>query len=169
MKDLFRRRSARPLLAAAVALVVAAMGAGLYLQYAVGLEPCPLCVLQRVGFVLTGIVALLGALVARGRAAQIVASLLALLPAVAGGAVAVWHTWLTMFPPASATCGRPFEWFHEDFPLAVWLPKLFRGAGDCLHQDWTLLGLSIPQWSVLVFAALIALLAAALVRAARSR
>ena len=106
---------------------------------------------------------------ARGRVAQIVASLLALVATLAGGGVAVWHTWLTMFPPASFSCGRPFEWFHDDFLLAVWLPKLFRGAGDCLHQNWTLLGLSIPQWSVLVFAALLALLVAALWRAGRAR
>ncbi|MFN9481112.1 MAG: disulfide bond formation protein B [Betaproteobacteria bacterium] len=169
MNAVFRRRSARPLLAAAAALTVAAMGAGLYLQYAVGLEPCPLCVLQRVGFVLAGLIALLGALAARGRVAQIVASLLALVATLAGGGVAVWHTWLTMFPPASFSCGRPVEWFHDDFLLAVWLPKLFRGAGDCLHQNWTLLGLSIPQWSVLVFAALLALLVAALWRAGRAR
>ena len=69
------------------------------------------------------------------------------------------------FPPASMSCGRPFEWFNEDFPLIVWLPKIFRGDGDCLAVDWTLLGLSIPQWSIVVFVALLALLVVALRRA----
>jgi disulfide bond formation protein DsbB len=157
----------RRLFAAAVLLVVGAMGAGLYAQYAVGLEPCPLCVLQRVGFVAAGLLALPAALFSRSRATQLVFGALALLAALAGGAVAVWHTWLTMFPPDSFSCGRPFEWFSDDFPLAVWLPKLFRGAGDCLHQDWTLLGLSIPQWSILLFAGLLLLLGAALRQALR--
>ena len=85
--------------------------------------------------------------------------------ALAGLGVAIWHNYLILFPPASMSCGRPFEWFNEDFPLIVWLPKIFRGDGDCLAVDWTLLGLSIPQWSVVVFVALLALLVVAFRRA----
>jgi disulfide bond formation protein DsbB len=158
----------RRLFTAAVLLVVGAMGAGLYAQYGIGLEPCPLCVLQRVGFVAAGLLALVAALFAH-RAVQLAFGSLALLAALAGGAVAVWHAWLTLYPPESFSCGRPFEWFSDDFPLAVWLPKLFRGAGDCLHQDWTLLGLSIPQWSIALFAGLLLLLGGAVRLAARRR
>ena len=72
--------------------------------------------------------------------------------------MAVWHVWILAFPPESMSCGRPFEWFHDDFPLAVWLPRLFRGDGDCLNTDWSLLGLGIPHWSLIGFAIVLALL-----------
>lgn len=159
----------RGALAAAAALTVAAMGAGLYVQYVVGLAPCPLCVLQRVGFIASGAAALVGALLARARPAQAASAALALAAALAGGGVAAWHTWLLARPREGMSCGRPFEWFHEDFPLAVWLPRLFRGDGDCFDESWTLLGLSVPHWSLLVFAALVALTGWALAAALRRR
>ncbi len=145
--------------AAVVALIIAAMAMGMYLQYVVDLEPCPLCVLQRLGYVVTGLLALPGTVFALGARAQRLLAGLALLTAVAGGAVATWHAYLVVYPPASMTCGRPFQWFDDDFPLVLWLPKLFRGQGDCLRVDWTLLGLNIPQWALLVFVAISVLLA----------
>lgn len=162
------RLSPRALLVLAVAVVSASMAGGLFVQHVIGLEPCPLCVLQRVGFIGCGAIALAGALLARGPRGQLAATGLAAVPALGGGGVAVWHNWLVLNPPESMTCGRPFEWFHEDFPLAVWLPKLFRGAGDCLHNDWTLLGLSVPQWAIVMFAILLATLLVAALRAWRA-
>jgi disulfide bond formation protein DsbB len=149
------------------ALAAAALAAGLYVQYVVGLAPCPLCVLQRMGYIAAGTFALAGAVVARGRLAQAVSAVLALGAALAGGAIAAWHTWLLAHPREGMSCGRPFEWFHEDFPLAVWLPRLFRGDGDCFDESWTLLGLAIPHWSLLVFTALIAMSAWGLTVAVR--
>jgi len=55
------------------------------------------------------------------------------------------------------TCGRPFQWFHEEFPLGTWLPKLFAGEGDCLKIEWSLFGLSIPDLSLIAFLLLLAL------------
>ena len=153
------RLSYRLLFAAVVALVIAAMTMGMYLQYVADLEPCPLCVLQRLGYVVTGLLALPGTVFALGALAQRLLAGLALLTAVAGGAVAAWHAYLIAYPPESMTCGRPFQWFDDDFPLVVWLPRLFRGQGDCLRVDWTLLGLNIPLWALLVFVAISMLLA----------
>lgn len=144
---------------------VGAMAFGLYLQHVEGLAPCPLCVLQRVGFVGCGIVAGAGALFARRARALKLAALGAALFALAGLGVAVWHNVLIWFPPDSLSCGRPFEWFSDDFPLVVWLPKIFRGDGDCLAVEWHLLGLTIPQWSVVIFVGLLAFLAIAFRRA----
>jgi len=150
--------SARRIFLLAVILVVVAMASALYLQYTVGLPPCPLCVIQRMGYIAAAIFALLAALVARGTLARPLLGMLAMISAVAGGGVAVWHAWLLAYPPESLSCGRPFEWFSDDFPLVTWLPKLFRGDGDCLAVDWKFLGLGVPHLSALAFLALTALL-----------
>lgn len=136
------------------------MAGALYFQHVLGLAPCPLCVLQRVAIIGVGLAAALGLLVAGARA-QLLAATLAIVLAVVGGGIAAWHSWILAFPPESMTCGRPFQWFHEDFPLVQWLPKLFRGDGDCLAVDWTLLGLAIPHLSLLAFVALLVMAAAA--------
>lgn len=141
-------------LALSVAVVVLSMGSALYVQYVLGLEPCPLCVLQRVAIIGVGIVAGLGLLAARARW-QFVAAATAIIIALVGAAVAGWHSWILAFPPESLSCGRPFQWFHEDFPLALWLPKLFAGEGDCLAVDWTFLGLAIPHLSLIAFVLLV--------------
>jgi protein dithiol:quinone oxidoreductase len=161
--------SARAALAAVAAFAVLAMAVALYLQYGLDLKPCPLCVMQRIALILAGAIALVGALLARGRGAQFVFLGGSLLAALAGAGVATWHVWILTFPPESMSCGRPFEWFHEDFPLALWLPRLFRGDGDCFSTEWSLLGLGIPHWSLVGFGFVIALLLVGLRAAARAR
>ncbi len=149
-----RPASPRGWLALSVAIVVLSMSGALYFQYVLELEPCPLCVLQRVAIIGVGIVAALGLLAAPPRG-QLIAAVLAMVVALAGTAVAGWHSWILAFPPEALSCGRPFQWFHDDFPLAVWLPKLFAGEGDCLAVDWTFFGLAIPHLSLIAFALLI--------------
>ena len=166
--DLIRAATPRALLALIVAAVVLAMAGGLFFQHVLQLEPCPLCVLQRVAFVGVGIFAALGLLM-RGARGQLMAALLAAVWSLIGAGIAAWHSWILVYPPESMSCGRPFEWFHDDFPLSVWLPKLFAGHGDCLRVDWTFLGLAIPHMSLIAFVLLIAVTALAAVRAWRQR
>jgi disulfide bond formation protein DsbB len=166
--DLIRAATPRALLALIVAAVVLAMAGGLFFQHVLQLEPCPLCVLQRVMFIGVGIFAALG-LLAKGARGQLVAALLAAVCSLIGAGIAGWHSWILVYPPESMSCGRPFEWFHDDFPLAVWLPKLFAGHGDCLRVDWTFLGLAIPHMSLIAFVLLLAVTALAVVRAWRQR
>jgi disulfide bond formation protein DsbB len=154
--------TARQALAAVAAFTVVAMLVALYLQHVVGLKPCPLCVLQRIALILAGSIALLGAVLARRRAGLLGSTLAAGAAALAGTGVAIWHVWILAYPPESMSCGRPFQWFHDDFPLATWLPRLFRGDGDCLSTDWSLLGLGIPHWSLIGFLIVLALLGLAL-------
>ena len=161
--------SARRLLLASVLLVVVAMGSALYLQYVVGLSPCPLCVIQRMGFIAAAIFALLAAIAGAGGIPRLALGTLAIISAIAGGGVAAWHAWLLAHPPETLGCGRPFEWFSDDFPLVTWLPKLFRGDGDCLAVDWTFLGLNVPHLSALTFLALIVLLVSAAAETVRDR
>ena len=149
-----RRASPRALLALMVAFVVLSMAGGLFFQHVLMLQPCPLCVIQRVAIIGVGLFAAIG-VVLPGARGQLVAALLATLSALGGAGVASWHSWILVYPPESMSCGRPFEWFHKDFPLETWLPKLFAGHGDCLKVDWTFLGLAIPNLSLIAFTMLI--------------
>lgn len=151
-----------------ILLVAAAIGSALYLQYVEGLAPCPLCVIQRMGFLAAALFALLAALAGRGTARPAF-GVLALLSALAGAGVSAWHAWLLAHPPETLGCGRPFEWFSDDFPLVTWLPKLFRGDGDCLDVSWSLFGLGVPHLAGLAYIVLIVLLILATVAAARER
>lgn len=151
-------------LAFIVAITAASMGGALYFQHVLGLQPCPLCVLQRIAIIFTGVFAAIGLLV-RGPRGQILASVLTAISALIGAGIAGWQSWILIYPPEALSCGRPFQWFHDDFPLSEWLPKLFRGDGDCLAVDWTLFGLAIPNLSLLAFILLLALALVALRKA----
>jgi disulfide bond formation protein DsbB len=152
-----------------VLLVIAAMGAGYYIQHGLGIEPCPLCIVQRFAFIGVGLVALIGATLAAHRVASLVIAALTSLLALAGAGVAGWHIWIKANPPESFSCGRPFAWMIENMPLTQVVPKLFKGEADCLQESWTLLGLGIPHWSFILFLILVALANFALVQALRTK
>lgn len=134
---------------------------GLYLQHSVGLEPCPMCIVQRYAFILVALLALAGALT--GATKTRTGLLLAMLVfAVFGAFVAARQSWLQWFPPEVYACGRDFYGMIESFPLSRVIPMIFRGSGDCSAVDWTFLGLSIANWSFLHFV-LLAVLAGLLV------
>ncbi len=130
---------------------LAMLAFGLYLQHVVGLEPCPMCIVQRYALVLVGAVAGVTAFV-RSRGALMAGSLLGLLAAGFGAFVAARQSWLQWYPPEVASCGRDFYGMIETFPLKRAIPMIFRGSGDCTKIDWTFLGGSIANWSFLWFA-----------------
>ncbi len=152
-----------------VLLVIVAMGAGYYIQHGLGIEPCPLCIVQRFAFIGVGLVALIGATLAAHHVASLVIAALTSLLALAGAGVAGWHIWIKANPPESFSCGRPFAWMIENMPLTQVVPKLFKGEADCLQESWTLLGLGIPHWSFILFLILVALANFALVQALRTK
>jgi disulfide bond formation protein DsbB len=126
------------------------LGFGMYLQHVVGLEPCPMCIVQRYAMTLIGIVALLG-LVWRSILGHRVLAVLSVLLALGGAFVAARQTWLQWYPPEVASCGRDFYGMIESFPLQRAIPLIFRGSGDCSAVDWTFLGGSIANWSFVAF------------------
>ena len=147
-----------PRLVFAAIFVAAAclIGFGLYLQEQEGLDPCPMCILQRYAFISLGLVALVGAIHGpKGLAARIYGGLVGLI-AIAGGGVAVRHSWVQHFPPKVETCGADLDFIVSSFPLSKALPKIFQGTGSCSTVDWTMLGLSIPEWAFVWFAAFLA-------------
>lgn len=140
-----------------VLLVCIALGAGYFIQHALGVEPCPLCIVQRFAFLGVGLAALLAVLLQRRHVAFYFFSVLSVLGALAGAGVAGWHLWIKSHPPESFSCGRPFAWMIENMPLTQSLPKLFRGEADCLQDQWTFWGLGIPHWSLLLFVLMVIL------------
>jgi disulfide bond formation protein DsbB len=123
---------------------------GLYLQHVVGLEPCPMCIVQRYALVLVALVSGITAF-ARGRGALMAGSALMLLISGFGAFVAARQSWLQWFPPETASCGRDLYGMIETFPLKRAIPMIFKGSGDCTKIDWTFLGGSIANWSFLWF------------------
>ncbi|MCK2087516.1 disulfide bond formation protein B [Thauera aromatica] len=147
---------ARVLYLALFLIAAGLLGFGLYLQHVVGLEPCPMCIMQRYAFALAAVLALLAAAHGPGRSGVRAYAALIGLAALGGGAIAAWQSWLQIDPPAIPECGPGLEFMLESFPLAEALPMIFRGAGDCAVIDWTFLGLSIANWSLLSFGATLA-------------
>ena len=147
---------------------VALLAFGMYLQHVVGLEPCPMCIVQRYALVLIAVCAGLWAASTR-KCLQVCGSVLLVLLACAGAFVAARQSWLQWYPPEVVSCGRDLYGMIETFPLKRALPMIFRGGGDCTKVDWTFLGGSIANWSFLWFGAM-ALVGSALVwRQARHR
>ena len=119
------------------------------------LEPCPLCILQRIAVVGMGLVFLLAALHSPSGVGRFAYALLLALPMSLGAIVAGRHAWLQMLPEEQVpACGPGLDYMWENFPLADVINMVFRGSGECADVDWQLLGLSMPAW---VFIAVIAL------------
>ncbi len=126
------------------------LGFALYLQHVGGLEPCPMCIVQREVFIAVAVVAAICGLL-KGRIAHLIGSgLLALLAAV-GAFVAAKQSLLQWNPPDNFSCGRDLYGMIEAFPLSRVIPMVLKGSGDCSKVDWTFLTLSIANWSFVCF------------------
>ena len=140
----------RRVLALICAVCIAMLAFGLYLQHVAGLEPCPMCIVQRYALILVAVVAGITAFASR-RPLLVVGSGLMALMASLGAFVAARQSFLQWFPPEVASCGRDLYGMIETFPLKRVIPMIFNGSGDCTKIDWTFLGLSIANWSFVAF------------------
>jgi disulfide bond formation protein DsbB len=127
------------------------LGFGLYLQHVVGLEPCPMCIVQRYAMLLIAIIAGVAAATSK-KILHLGGTGLMLITAGFGAFVAARQSWLQWYPPEVASCGRDFYGMIENFPLQRAIPMIFKGSGDCSKVDWTFLGGSIANWSFVCFA-----------------
>ena len=125
----------------------------LYLEHVQGLEPCPLCVFQRVGLIGMGLIALLAFI--HNPISNAMKRGYALLAAVAIGwsvAVAARHVWLQHLPPDKVpSCGPGLNYLVDALPFNAVLKEGLSGSGDCAVIDWTFLGQSMPFWSLIYF------------------
>ena len=140
-----------------------------YMQEELGLEPCPMCVLSRYTFISIGVASLVGAIHGpRGGALKAYAIVVSVLAAIGIG-ISARHSYLQHFPPKIETCGADIGFMLQNLPLSKSFPKIFQGTGSCTAVDWQFLGLSIPEWAGVWFAALaLAVLWLAFVRARRA-
>jgi disulfide bond formation protein DsbB len=141
--------------AAGAVVCAALLGFGYYLQYARGLEPCPLCHLQRGFFYVVMALFILAAVHGPRRTAAIVYGVVTALFATGGAAAASRQVWLQHLPPDKVPqCGPDLFFMLENFPLGTTLQKLIQGTGECANVDWTFLGMSIAEWSLVWFVVL---------------
>lgn len=148
------KTSKSALLAVAVA-ALALLAAALYLQHVEKMQPCPLCVIQRYAFAAVALICLVSA--ALPRSAAKAGAGLGAIAALSGAGVAGWHLWIKAHPAVS--CGiDPLETSLNTIPTAKLLPFLFQADGLCTTEYAPILGLSIPQWSLAWFVALIIVL-----------
>lgn len=136
---------------------VVAMLFALWLQHYQHLEPCPLCIFQRVAMMATGAVALLAFLHGPARTGRRVYAGLTLLAVAGGVTVAGRHVWLQHLPPDQVpACGPGLDYWLDTFPLHEVMSKVFKGSGECAVVDWTFLGVSLPEWTLATFLGLAA-------------
>ncbi|MFN7855571.1 MAG: disulfide bond formation protein B [Acidovorax sp.] len=157
----------RRVLALISAACVAMLAFGMYLQHVVGLEPCPMCIVQRYALICVAVFALLAS--AGGNKSWWMGwGALALLLSGFGAFVAARQSWLQWYPPEVATCGRDFYGMIENYPISRSIPMIFRGSGDCTAIDWTFLGGSIANWSFVCFVGFALVLVLLLARSAKT-
>lgn len=146
---------------------VGVLGIALYLQTTHYLLPCPLCVIQRFAYWAIGLTAL-AAFVHNpsGLPRRLYSGLIGLF-ALTGLGVAVRHLWIIAHPEQAGCSISPLETFLNNLPTAQLWPTMFEANGDCADAAWTLLTLTIPEWSALACAGY-ALLAGYLLVSARS-
>ena len=132
---------------AGFAVCAALLGYALYSQHVLGLEPCPLCILQRIAVLATGLLFLGAALHRPGRGGAVAWGLLIALVTIIGSAIAGRHVWITAQPPGTvAECGASLDYMLEVLPLREVLAKVLTGSGECGKVNWRFLGLSMPAW-----------------------
>lgn len=137
------------------AICAGLLGFGYYLQFYQGLEPCPLCIFQRVAFIALGCCFLLAGLHNAGPIGARLWGVLIGLAGLAGAAIATRHVWIQSLPDDQVPeCGPGLDYMLEAFPLADTLRMVFTGSGECHEISWSFLGLSMPAWALICFVGL---------------
>lgn len=123
------------------------MAYALYSQHVLGLEPCPLCVFQRIGVMVLGAVFLVAAVHNPRGWGRIVYGVLIGLTSLATAGVAARHVYVQSLPPGSVpSCGAPLDVMWQFSPWLEVVKKVLTGGGECQDVNWEFLGLSMPAW-----------------------
>ena len=131
------------------------MGWALWLQYGMGLEPCPLCVFQRIAVSAIGITFLIAFVHNPQPLGAAIYAGLVLVFAGGGMAFAGRQVWLQSLPKDQVpACGMGFSYMIDTMPFLDVLKKVFAGSGECAEKGWELLGLAIPGWTFVFFIAM---------------
>ncbi|MBN8412181.1 disulfide bond formation protein B [Halomonas denitrificans] len=133
------------------------MAVALVLEHVVGLEPCPLCVFQRVAVIAAGVVFAIAALHGpEGRLAGAVYSIVAAIAVLSGAGLAMRHLWLQSLPADQVpSCGPGLDYMVDILPLSQVVSMVLTGSGECAEVGGRLLGLSLPGWTLIGFVVLL--------------
>ena len=126
------------------------MSYALYAEHFLGLEPCPMCIFQRISTILLGLTFLLGCFHFSSSFSRILISCLILITSLSGILVASRHVWLQNLPPEKVPgCGPGLDFMVENFALGEVFEMVFSGSGECANVDWSFIGLSMPAWVII--------------------
>jgi disulfide bond formation protein DsbB len=139
------------LLGSAGCVFLLSMGA--YFQFVQGLDPCPLCISQRIAIFLTGLVFMVAvALNPKEQKGINRYAIIGALTALGGASISTRHIWIQNLPPDQVPeCKPALEYMLQNFPLMETVKLMLSGTGDCAKVDWTMLGFSMPVWTLLAF------------------
>ena len=129
----------------------ALMGYALFAQYFLNLEPCPLCIFQRVAVIAMGIIFLACSLIEpKSYLARLISSILFVISGSFGIGVASRHVWLQSLPSDQVPgCGPGLDFMISTFPINEVFQMVFNGSGECANVDWSFLSLSMPAWVII--------------------
>ncbi|MAP35458.1 MAG: disulfide bond formation protein B [Halomonas sp.] len=143
----------RPTALAGVAFCVLMMAVALSLEHIVGLEPCPLCIFQRVAVIAAGLVLAVAAIHnPKGGVGRGIYGLLGLAAVGTGAFIAGRHVWLQGLPADEVpSCGPGLDYMMDILPMQEVVAMVLTGSGECAEIDFMLLGLSLPAWTLIGF------------------
>lgn len=129
----------------------------LFIQTKYTLDPCPLCITQRMFFMGLGVLFLIHAFLPKVSFLQKTFTLFEVLTALGGAGWALRHWYLQANKESMIVdCGVGFDYMFENFPLEKMFTLIFKGTGDCAAIDWTFLGLTLPQLALIAFVGFVA-------------
>ncbi|MDZ4142211.1 MAG: disulfide bond formation protein B [Methylotenera sp.] len=130
----------------------AVVALALVIQTHYKLEPCPLCITQRMFFMGLGLLFLIAAFIMPATLLSKLLTVLQVATALGGAGWAIRHWYLQAHKAEIiADCGVGFDYMFENFPLKKMFTLIFKGTGDCAAIDWTFLGLTLPQMGLITF------------------
>ena len=132
------------------------LGFGYYLQFAQGLEPCPLCIFQRIAYIAVSVIAIAGLIHGPRKTGIYIYNSLISISALIGGGIAGWQVYLQHLPPDQVPeCGPGLDYMLDMLPIMDVIKTAFTGSGECAEVSWTFLTFSIPEWSLLCFSLIV--------------
>lgn len=131
---------------------VALLASAYYFQFALDMEPCPLCIMQRVATAMVAIGCFAAFFLAERALPLLIASIWTLLSSFFGIYLSHHHNWLQNLPADQVpSCGPSLEYMLDAFPVMDVITVLLRGNGNCAEVSWSFWGLSMPGWLMVFF------------------
>ena len=127
-----------------------------YFQYVENMEPCPLCIFQRIGVLFVGIWFFLRGVhkPLAGSSWNMFYSVLGLISSILGSIVSIRHIYIQNLPEGEIpACGPALEYLVDMLPISEVIGAVFAGDGECAKSNWDMLGLSMPGWVLVFFVA----------------